>query len=30
MLENCTVGTVSEHLGGTFRVYPDAQGPLEV
>ena len=30
MLENFTVGTFSEHLGGTFRVYPDDSNQLDV
>lgn len=30
MLESFTVGTFSEHLGSTFRIYPDTSEPLEV
>ncbi len=30
MLENFTVRTFSEHLGDTFRIYPDAATPLDV
>lgn len=30
MLESFTVQTFSEHLGSTFRVYPDSSTPLEV
>lgn len=30
MLEDFTVRTFSEHLGSTFRVYPNPSGSLEV
>ena len=29
MLENFTVRTFSEHLGGTFRIYPDDSDALD-
>ncbi len=30
MLESFTVQTFSEHLGSTFKIYPDSSNPLEV
>ena len=30
MLENFTLRTFSEHLGGAFRVYPEDSDPLDV
>ena len=30
MLESFTLQTFSEHLGSTFRIYPDSSNPLEV
>jgi hypothetical protein len=30
VLENFTVRTFSEHLGGAFRVYPEDSDPLDV
>ena len=30
MLEDFTVHTFSEHLGGTFRVHPDGSDPLDL
>lgn len=30
MLENFTVRTFSEHLGGAFRAYPEGSNPIDV